>query len=114
MPTLTLGARDFGFLVEPANGDRSFGAGPVAGGTAGISAGAMVADNAGTWEAIAAAGTPEAIVCEGVAATETEARTVLLRDATVNGAELVYPTGASAAEITAINAALLALGIVVR
>ena len=40
--------------------------------------------------------------------------TVIVRAAEVNGGELIYPSGASANDIAAINAQLTALGIIVR
>jgi hypothetical protein len=40
--------------------------------------------------------------------------TVIARDAEVNGGELIYPPGASASQIAALNAQLQALGIIVR
>lgn len=39
---------------------------------------------------------------------------ILVRDAEVNGSDLTYEAGASAGEITAANAALASLGIIVR
>ncbi len=111
MAPIVMKPRKFGFIASCANGNRSFATGNVAGA---IQPGTMIRDNAGTWQAIAAAETPEAILCEGVLAGETAARTLLIRDAEVVKDELTYPAGATPAQITAINAALAALGIITR
>ena len=54
------------------------------------------------------------ILFEEVQPDTTAARTITVRDCEVNGAHLIYPAGANAGQIETINAALLALGIVVR
>lgn len=54
------------------------------------------------------------ILFETAVKNSIEPRTFTRRDCEVNGAHLVYPTSATAAQIVTINAALLALGIVVR
>lgn len=53
------------------------------------------------------------ILMFGIGAVE-EKRTIVARDAEVSEADLTYEVGADAAQITASNAALAALGIVVR
>lgn len=54
------------------------------------------------------------ILFEEVAPGATEERTVTRRDCEVNGPHLIYAAGSTAAQIDTANAALLALGIVVR
>lgn len=54
------------------------------------------------------------ILYEEVGPSATEERTISRRDCEVVGAHLVYPAGATATQIATANAALLALGIVVR
>lgn len=53
------------------------------------------------------------VLFEGIGAVEDQ-RTVIRRDAEVLGSLLVYEDGADAAQITTSNAALTALGIIVR
>lgn len=53
------------------------------------------------------------ILFEGIGAVE-ESRTVIRRDAEAKGGLLTYEAGADAAQITSSNAALAALGIIVR
>lgn len=54
------------------------------------------------------------ILFQEVGAGATAERTITVRDCEVNGAHLFYPDGASSGQIDTVNAALLALGIVVR
>ncbi|MCK9513527.1 MAG: head decoration protein [Pigmentiphaga sp.] len=54
------------------------------------------------------------ILFEEVAPGATEERTITCRDCEVNGAHLIYAAGSTGANIDTANAALLALGIVVR
>lgn len=54
------------------------------------------------------------ILFEEVQPDTTVRRTITVRDCEVNGAHLIYPDGASSAERDTIDAALLALNIVVR
>lgn len=54
------------------------------------------------------------ILYEELALNAVEERAITVRESEVNGHHLVYPTGATAAQIATIDAALLALGIVVR
>lgn len=54
------------------------------------------------------------ILFEEMPASTTTKRTVSVRDCEVNGAHLIYPTGATDPQKVTINAALAALGIIVR
>ena len=54
------------------------------------------------------------ILFEEVAPSSTKERTVTRRDCEVAGSHLIYATGSTEAQINTANAALLALGIVVR
>jgi phage protein U len=54
------------------------------------------------------------ILYEEVAPQTTALRAITRRDCEVNGAHLIYSAGATAGQIATANAALLALGIVVR
>ena len=58
--------------------------------------------------------TEAGILFEAIAEGEVQKRTLVVRDAEVVGAHLTYEDGADAAQITATNAALKALGIIVR
>jgi len=53
-------------------------------------------------------------VLPGVGAAFNKNRTIIVRDCEVNGAQLIHSAAATAAQIVTANAALLALGIVVR
>lgn len=114
MATLTQDAPNFSFIVSEANGFRSRDQVTAGNGTHAIKAGALVRNDAGTWVECAAADEPEGLLCEAIAATENALRTVLARDAEVNKSMLVRAAGASPAEIDAQDAALTALGIILR
>ncbi|MCK2149525.1 head decoration protein [Marinobacter alexandrii] len=54
------------------------------------------------------------VLYEGVSLGEVVSRTIVVRDDEVRGSDLTYAAGADAAQITASDAALAALGIIVR
>lgn len=54
------------------------------------------------------------ILMEEVGINEVVARTITTRDAEVNAAHLIYPAGATAAQIATQNAAMVAKGIILR
>lgn len=119
MAILKEGKRDVAFIVSEANGYRSRGVGTVTAVTA-LSGGALLGKITASGKYVAlnltatnGSQTVAAILYEGVpAATELD-RTLFLRNAEVTQADLVYPKGATAANILAINTALAALGIIV-
>jgi len=53
-------------------------------------------------------------VLPGTGAEFNKNRTIIVRDCEVNGAQLIHSAGATAAQIATANAALVALGIIVR
>lgn len=121
MPTMNEVRGTANFLVMEANGMyRSRDEGVVAAGAApGLAAGTILGKltaggNYVTYDPGAATGaqTIAAILFE--AAVGTIKRTVVTRDAEVNGAHLIYQAGANDAAKATANAALAALGIIVR
>jgi hypothetical protein len=87
--------------------------------SANAAAGGVVLGDAITFTATDGSQNPAAISWANVntvTSGATAIATAIVREAEVRGVDLTYPAGASAAQITAINAALLAppLGIVVR
>lgn len=114
MTIQNMGPREFGFVISEGNGHFSREAVTATGGSGGLVAGALVRDNAGTWQEIGVAETPEAIATAAVGENETADITVIVRNAEVHKAGLTYPDGASGAQITAMDTALAALGIVLR
>lgn len=118
MAPVNMGPRKFAFLISEANNNRSREEVTVTSGTGGILSSALVQDNSGTWEEIGVGDTPEGILTEGIDDADgvavTKSRVIIVRDAEVDKSELNYPTGASAAQITAMDTALAALGIVLR
>ncbi len=114
MTISNMGPRDLDFLISEANGNYSREEATATGGADGITSGMLVFDNGGTWEQVAAAGTPEGIAGASVAATETGKILVIVRQAEIQKAELVYPTGATQPEIDALDTALAGLGMVLR
>jgi hypothetical protein len=121
MAILTEGVRTAGFLVSEANGMyRSRDEVTVVGGTtpglaAGTILGKLTADgNFVAYDPGAATGaqTIAGVLYEGAIGTVT--RTVVTRDAEVVGAHLIYQSGANDAAKATANAALAALGIIVR
>lgn len=109
------------FLVSEANGMyRSRDAVTVAAGAApGLLAGAILGrlTAGGNYVAYDPAANTGAQTIAGIlweAAVGTVKKTVVTRDAEVNGAHLVYQAGADATAKATANAALKALGIIVR
>ncbi|CAM5194750.1 Bacteriophage lambda head decoration protein D OS=Bosea thiooxidans OX=53254 GN=SAMN05660750_03335 PE=4 SV=1 [Bosea thiooxidans] len=109
------------FLVSEANGMyRSRDVGTVAAGAApGLQPGTILGklDSGGNYVAYDPAVTTGAEDIAGIlfeAAVGTVKRTIITRDCEVNGAHLVYQAGANDAAKATANAALKALGIIVR
>lgn len=109
------------FLVSEANGMyRSRDEGTVAAGTApGLIAGTILGKltAGGNYVRYDPGANTGAEGIAGIlfeAAVGTVKRTVVTRDAEVNGAHLIYQAGANAAAKATANAALKALGIIVR
>lgn len=122
MAILTDGKHTADFVVSEANNYRSRGKGTVVGGADGLEAGTIlgkVGDNHVAYDpapdtASDGADDVTAILYEAVPAGETVERTLIERDAEVNGAHLVYQDGADDAAKATVNAALAGLGIIVR
>lgn len=109
------------FLVSEANGMyRSRDEGTVAAGAApGLLAGTILGKltAGGNYVAYNPAGEDGSQTIAGIlfeAAVGTVKRTIVTRDAEVNGAHLIYQAGANDAAKATANAALKALGIIVR
>lgn len=109
------------FLVSEANGMyRSRDEGTVAAGSApGLLAGTILGKltAGGNYVAYDPAASTGAQTIAGIlfeAAVGTVKRTIVTRDAEVNGAHLIYQSGANAAAKATANAALKALGLIVR
>lgn len=108
------------FLVSEANGMyRSREEGTVAAGTDGLLAGTILGKltAGGNYVAYDPASELGAEDIAGIlfeAAVGTVKRTIVVRDCEVNGAHLIYQDGADAAAKATANAALAALGIIVR
>lgn len=109
-----------GFLVSEANGMyRSRDEGTVAAGTDGLLVGTVLGKltTGGNFVALDTAAATGAENAAGIlfeAAVGTVRRTVVTRDAEVNGAHLIYPDGSTDTDKATINAALAGLGIIVR
>lgn len=110
-----------GFLVSEANGMyRSRDVGTVAAGAApGLAVGTILGKltAGGNYVAYAPGGSDGSQTIAGIlweAAIGTVKKTIVTRDAEVNGAHLVYQAGANDAAKATANAALKALGIIVR
>ncbi|MBN9074305.1 MAG: head decoration protein [Rhizobiales bacterium] len=109
------------FLVSEANGMyRSRDVGTVAAGSApGLLAGTILGKltSGGNYVAYAPGGSDGSQTIAGIlfeAAVGTVKRTIVVRDCEVNGAHLIYQSGANDAAKATANAALKALGIIVR
>ncbi|RDE07727.1 head decoration protein [Pelagibacterium lacus] len=109
------------FLVSEANGMyRSRDTGTVAAGASpGLIAGTILGKltASGNYVAYAPAGEDGSQTIAGIlfeAAVGTVKKTVVVRDCEVNGAHLIYQSGANDAAKATANAALKALGIIVR
>jgi hypothetical protein len=117
-----MGPGTAGFLVREANGMyRSREKVTVVGGADGLEPGTILgvvtaSGNYARHNAAAVDGSEAeaGILFEAVPAGETVDRTVVVRDAEVNGHHLIYEDGADAAQITTSDAALADLGIIVR
>ena len=115
MATVTEKARSFDFLIEPANGDRSFEEYTVDATGAELLAGSVLGGPvSGEYVAYDAAGTDGSediagILCIGLEEDGNAKRAVVVRDATVKAYKLVY-TGTEATVL----AGLAALGIIAR
>lgn len=126
MAILTEGTRNMEFLVSEANDWRSrdevtvtvpanttFAAGTILGKL--TASGKFVRHNAG----LATGAEDETAVLgfklvNGTGSAVDYSATVVARDSEVNGSDLTYEAGADGAQITTSNAALAALGIIVR
>lgn len=120
MATQSLGKRTAEFLRSEANGDRSRAVGTVDATGGALVAGTVLGQVTASGKYIrhdtgAADGSEDAvaILYEGIGAEEAE-RTLIVRDAEVLAAHLTYEASATSNEITAVNTALAALGIIVR
>lgn len=109
------------FLVSEANGMyRSRDVGTVVGGSApGLLPGTILGKltSGGNFVTYNPAGSDGSQTIAGIlfeAAVGTVKKTVITRDAEVNGAHLIYQVGANDAAKATANAALKALGIIVR
>lgn len=114
---LTEGRHDDEFIISLANGDRSIETGTVAANTA-LEPGQIVQEVGGELTPITAvANTPVGVVrrkLEANAASTTPGQPYVARDATLLESSLTYFTGISAADQTAMNVKLEALGIITR
>lgn len=127
MAPVTMGPREFGFVISEGNGNFSreagtvtvpanttFQAGTVLGQqTSGLKYVRHDTDGIDDGRRTEAAILTTQLNNDTGSAVDYSA-TVLVRHAEVHGDQLVYEDGANAAAITATNTALLALGIVVR
>jgi hypothetical protein len=107
------------FLISEANGYRSREEGNVVGGAApGLVAGTVLGQLAnGNYARHTVGASDGSQTIKGIlfeTAVGTVSRTVIVRDAEVVGAHLNYSAGADAAAKATANAALRALGIIVR
>jgi hypothetical protein len=110
-----------GFIVSEANGYLSRESVTVDGTAAALEAGTILGKVTvgGNYVRHAAGATngsenEAGILYEGIGLGETAERTIVARSAEVNGSELIYEIGADATQITTSDAALAALGIIVR
>ena len=120
MTILTEGRRTAEFLISEAGGYRSRDEGTVDATGGALEAGTVLGKITASGKFVRhAAGASDGseneagVLYQGIGAEEGQ-RTIIARDAEVQGAELTYEDGADAAQITTSNAALAALGIIVR
>lgn len=120
MTTLTETGHPGGFILSVANGHRSFANITVATGQ-NLKAGAVIATVAGKaveldpTDVSYGGDTPTGILFAITDATSADvAAAAVVRDAEVNGNELVWPAGISANDKATAITALAALGILVR
>ncbi len=104
-----------GFIVSEANGNRSRAQGTIEAAVGPLDAGAVLdLDSPGVYiEHVPSTGTAVAILIWGVDALENEVA-IIVRDAEVNAAEIVWPAGISGANIALAVIELAAVGIIVR
>lgn len=121
MAILTEGARNAAFIVSEANAWRSRDEVTVTVPAGGLEAGTVVGIITATGKFVrhnsaATDGSQKeaGILVTGQSTTGDTDAAIIARDAEVNGALLKYASGANAAQIKTTNAALAALGIVVR
>lgn len=121
MTILTEGNRKAEFLVSEANDYRARDEATVTVATGGDVAGTVLGKITATGKFVrhdAGAGDGSEVAVAVLFANHTTAgdttATIIARDAEVNGEKLTYAVGADAAAITATNAALASVGIVVR
>lgn len=120
MAVLTEGRHTAEFLVSEANGHRSREAVTVAAGAApGLKAGTVLGTltSGGNFVILAPGAGDGSQTATGIlfeAAVGTVQKTVIRRDAEVNGAHLIWPSGINSGQKTTAIAALAALGIIVR
>ena len=122
MAIFTEGSHDGGFIVSEANGNRSRGTGTILTDevlVAGSLLGIVTVSGKYVLHAHGAVDGSESVAGiifgnEDATGADLEGRTIVLRDAEVNGGELTYSTGSDGAAIIAANLELVALGIIVR
>ena len=121
MTTLTMTARDGGFLLSEATGNRSRSVVTVTLPSGGLTTGTVLGQITSSSKYVRhAAGASDGSEDEaGIllltdTATGDKELTIITRDAEVDGSKLTYEDGADAAQILVTNAALEALGIIVR
>lgn len=113
---------DGGFIVSEANGNRSRGTGTITADevlVAGSLLGKVTVGGKYVLHAHGAADGSEVVAGivfgnEDATGADLDGRTIVLRDAEVNGGELTYSIGSDQAAIDAANLGLAALGIIVR
>lgn len=120
MAILTEGKLDAGFLISEANSYRSRDEVTVVATGSTLEPGTVLGKLTATGKFVrhdagAANGAEDEAGILLIKISEEEAfRAVIARDAEVMESELTYEAGADAAQVTASNAALAALGIIVR
>lgn len=120
MPPVNMGTRDAEFLISEANNHRSRDEVIVDATGGALEAGTILGQVTASGKfvrhdaaAVDGSETEAGVLLLGIGAVE-EARAVISRDAEVQSDYLTYEAGADAAQITASNAALATLGIIVR
>ncbi|MEL6101308.1 MAG: head decoration protein [Pseudomonadota bacterium] len=120
MPPVDMTPRNADFLISEANGFRSRAEVTVNATTAALEPGTVLGmiTSSGNYirhdSGLSNGAQNVAGILMIAIGAEGANRTVIVRDAEVAGADLIYEDGANASQITAANAALAALGIVVR
>ena len=121
MTILTEGTRKAEFLVSEANAFRSRDTGTVTVPSGGLASGTVLGQITATGKfirqdtaAVDGSEAHAAVLFEPLTVAGDIVATIIARDAEVNADDLTYEAGATAGEITAANAALAALGIIVR